>query len=83
MKRYFIYIAMVAATLFMGCTIDNNIDTPDVVDLGEIEVTFSVDGKAVRSLELPSISHTIEVDVTLNNDNLYALFFADESNTCC
>ena len=71
MKRYFIYIAMVAATLFMGCTIDNNIDTPDVVDLGEIEVTFSVDGKAVRSLELPSISHTIEVDVTLNNDNLY------------
>lgn len=71
MKRYFIYIAMVAATLFMGCTIDNNIDTPDVVDLGEIEVTFSVDGKVVRSLELPSISHNIEVEVTLNNENLY------------
>ena len=62
---------MVVAALFEACTIDNDINTPDVVDLGDIEVTFSVDGKVVRSLELPSISHNIEVEVTLNNENLY------------
>ena len=71
MKRYYIYIITLIIALFPGCTIDNNIIAPDVVNLGDIDVVFSVDGHEVRSIELSSISHNIRVDVTINNDNLY------------
>ena len=78
MKRYFIYIIAFVATLLTGCTIDNSIDTPDVVDLGDINVTFSIDGKEVKELNLASISHTIKVDVALNNENLFWTPVADK-----
>ena len=78
MKRYFIYIIMVVAALFVGCTPNNIDDTPEMVEVGDIEVTFSVNGKEVSrygeeigTLDLSSVSHTIVVDVTLNNDGVY------------
>lgn len=71
MKRYFIYIIMAVAALFVGCTTDVTDETPQMTEVGEIEVTFSVDGEEVRSLDLPSVSHTIQVDVTLNNEGVY------------
>ncbi|MBR1962081.1 MAG: BACON domain-containing protein [Alistipes sp.] len=71
MKRYFIYIIMVVATLFAGCTTEDVNDSPEMIDVGNIEVTFSIDGEEVRSLDLTSVSHTIVVDVTLNNEGVY------------
>ncbi|MBQ3247230.1 MAG: BACON domain-containing protein [Alistipes sp.] len=70
MKRYFIYMVMVVATLFAGCTTDVT-DTPEMTEVGDIEVTFSVAGREVQKLNLISISHNIVVDVTLNNDGIY------------
>ncbi len=70
MKRYFIYIMMVVATLFAGCTTEVT-DEPQIKEVGNIEVTFSVDGNEVRALDLSSVSHEIVVDVTLNNDGVY------------
>lgn len=70
MKRYFIYIMMVVATLFVGCTTDVT-DEPQIKEVGNIEVTFSVDGNEVRALDLSSVSHEIVVDVTLNNEGVY------------
>ena len=70
MKRYFIYIIMVVAALFVGCTVDT-VTEPEMVEIGDIEVTFSVDGEEVRALDLASVSHTIQVDVTLNNEGVY------------
>ena len=55
----------------MGCTTENVLDNPKMTDVGDIEVTFSVDGEEVRSLDLLSVSHTIKVDVALNNDNIF------------
>ena len=78
MKRYFIYIIMVVAALFVGCTTEDVNSIPDMVDAGDIEVTFSVNGEEVSrygetlgNLDLSSVSHTIVVDVTLNNDGVY------------
>ena len=70
MKRYFIYMVMVVAALFVGCTPDTT-DTPEMVEVGDIEVQFSVDGNQVSRLNLASVSHTIVVDVALNNENIY------------
>lgn len=70
MKRYFLYIMMVVATLFAGCTTEVT-DEPQIKEVGNIEVTFSVDGNEVRALDLSSVSHEIVVDVTLNNDGVY------------
>ena len=73
MKRYFIYImSMVVAALFVGCTTEDATDkSPEMVEVGDIEVTFSVGGEEVRSLDLASVSHTITVDVALNNEGIY------------
>ena len=73
MKRYFIYIiSMVVAALFVGCTTEDVTDkSPEMVEVGDIEVTFSVGGEEVRSLDLASVSHTITVDVALNNEGIY------------
>ncbi len=71
MKRYFIYIIMVVATLFAGCTTEVIDETPEMVEVGDIEVTFSVDGETKSVLDLASVSHDIKVDVTLNNDGVY------------
>ncbi len=72
MKRYFIYIVMVVAALFVGCTTEDVTDkNPEMVEVGDIEVTFSVGGEEVRSLDLASVSHTITVDVALNNEGIY------------
>ena len=78
MKRYFIYIIMVVAALFVGCTTDVAEDTPQMTEVGAIEVTFSVAGEEVRSLDLASVSHEIKVDVTLNNESVYWNVEADE-----
>lgn len=80
MKRYIIYIAMVVAALFVGCTTDDVTDnTPEMIEVGDIEVTFSVGGEEVRTLDLASISHTVKVDVTLNNDDVYWNVVADQA----
>ena len=71
MKRYYIYILAIVATLFVGCAMDYTIPVPDKVDEGEIEVTFRIDGKEVRTLDLASISHTIVVDVEVNEDDIF------------
>ena len=71
MKRYFIYILMVVAALFTGCTTEDTTNTPEMVEVGDIEVTFSVNGEEVRSLDLASVSHNIVVDVALNNEGVY------------
>ena len=70
MKHYFIYMVMVVAALFAGCSTDNT-DTPEMVDVGDIEVQFSVAGNEVSRLNLSSVSHTVVVDVTLNNEGVY------------
>ena len=71
MKRHIIYLITIAATLLVGCKIDYSIPAPDMVDEGEIKVTFSVNGKEVRSLDLASISHTIVVEVDVNEENIF------------
>ena len=71
MKRYFIYIIMVVTALFVGCTPEVIDENPEMTEVGDIEVTFSVDGQEVRKLSLASVSHNIQVDVTLNNDGVY------------
>ena len=80
MKRYFIYIIMVVAALFVGCTTadvtDNN---PQMSEVGDIEVTFSVEGEEVRALDLASVSHNIQVDVTLNNEGVYWTPVSDQA----
>ncbi len=70
MKRYFIYIVMVVAVLFVGCTTDVT-DSPEMTEVGNIKVSFSVEGREVSRLDLLSISHNIVVDVTLNNEGVY------------
>ena len=70
MKRYFIYIIMVVAALFTGCTTEATDEIPDVTEVGDLEVTFSVNGEEVRSLDLSSVSHNIKVDVTINFDGI-------------
>ena len=62
---------MVVAALFVGCTTDVTDKDPEMTDIGDIEVTFSVDGEEVSRLDLRSVSHTIKVDVALNNDNIF------------
>ena len=49
-----------------------------MTEVGAIEVTFSVAGEEVRSLDLASVSHEIKVDVTLNNESVYWNVEADE-----
>ena len=80
MKRYFIYIIMVVTALFVGCTTEDVNSIPDMVEVGDIEVTFSVNGEVVSrygeememgTLDLSSVSHTIVVDVALNNNGVY------------
>lgn len=61
----------------MGCTTDVA-EGPEMVDVGDIEVTFSVNGNEVSTLDLESVSHTIKVDVALNNDNLYWNVVSDQ-----
>ena len=77
MKRYFIYIIMAVATLFVGCTPDIN-TTPEMTDVGDIEVSFSVNGAEVDNLDLSSVSQEVVVDVTLNNENVYWTPVADK-----
>ena len=70
MKRYLIiYITFIAA-LFAGCTKDLN-DTPEMKDAGVLEVATTIQGEEVRSLGLSSDNHTVVVDITLNNNNIY------------
>lgn len=71
MKLRFVYIITLIAILIGGCQIDYSIPAPDMVDEGELEVTFSVAGEEVRTLDLASVSHTIVVDVTVNEDNIF------------
>lgn len=71
MKRYFIYIIMVVAALFVGCTPEVTDENPEMTEVGDISVTFSVEGEEVSRLDLSSVSHNIKVDVTLNNDGVY------------
>lgn len=60
----------VVVLLFAGCTTDTT-DTPKMEDVGQIEISVSIEGESVRSLTLPSFSHTVVVDIALNNDNIY------------
>ena len=62
---------MAVAALFTSCTLEVIGEIPEMVEVGDIEVTFSVDGEEVRSLDLSSVSHNIKVDVTLNNEDVY------------
>ena len=71
MKRYFIYIIMVLATLVVGCTPYATDENPQMTEIGDIEVAFSVDGEEVSRLDLASVSHNIKVDVALNNEGVY------------
>ncbi|MBR2859131.1 MAG: BACON domain-containing protein [Alistipes sp.] len=71
MKRYFIYIIMVLATLVVGCTPYATDENPQVTEIGDIEVAFSVEGEEVSRLDLTSVSHNIKVDVALNNEGVY------------
>ena len=71
MKRYFIYIIMVLATLVVGCTPYATDENPQMTEIGDIEVAFSVDGEEVSRLDLASVSHNIKVDVALNNEGIY------------
>lgn len=70
MKRYFIYIMMVVATLFVGCTTDIT-EFPEMVEVGDIEVLFQVDGAETRTLDLQSFSQEVVVEVYLNNEGVY------------
>ena len=70
---------MVVAALFVGCTTEDVTDTPQMTDIGDIEVTFSIDGEEVHALDLPSVSHKIVVDVKLNNDGVYWKPVSDQS----
>ena len=79
MKRYFIYIIMAVAALFVGCTPEVIDETPEMVEVGKIEVTFSVDGQEKSVLDLASVSHNIKVDVTLNNDGVYWNAISDQA----
>ena len=60
----------VVVLLFTGCTTDTT-DTPKMEDVGQMELSVSIDGESVRSLTLPSFNHNVVVDVTLNNENIY------------
>ena len=62
---------MAVAALFTGCTTEVIDETPAMKEVGDIAVTFSVDGQEVSKLDLASVSHNIKVDVTLNNDDIY------------
>ena len=62
---------MAVAALFTSCTLEVIGEIPEMTEVGDIEVTFSVDGEEVRSLDLSSVSHNIKVDVTLNNEDVY------------
>ena len=62
---------MVAAALFTSCTPEVINDTPEVTEVGDLDVTFSVDGEEVRSLDLSSVSHNIKVDVAINLDGIF------------
>ena len=70
---------MAVTALFVGCSPEVIDETPEMTEVGEIEVTFSVDGEDVRSLDLASVSHTIKVDVTLNNDGVYWNAISDQA----
>ena len=71
MKRYFVYVLMVVAALFTGCTTEVVGEIPEMTEVGDIAVTFSVDGEEVSRLDLSSVSHNIKVDVALNNEGVY------------
>lgn len=67
MKKYIIILS----TLLVGCTAEINDDkNPDMIEVGNIEVIFSIDGKETDVLELASVSHEIMVDVSVNNENI-------------
>lgn len=70
MKRYIRCLMTISALCFCGCKADV-LSEPEVKDLGALEVVFSVGGEEVRSLDLPSISHEIVVDVTMNNQDVF------------
>ena len=78
MKRYYIYIIMAVAALFASCTPEVIDETPEMTEVGDIEVTFSVDGQEKSLLDLSSVSHNIKVDVTLNNDGVYWNAISDQ-----
>ena len=72
MKRYFIYIIMVVAALFVGCTTaDIDDKTPSMEDVGQIEVSFSMNGAEIDKLDLLPVSHEVVVDVKLNVEGIY------------
>ena len=62
---------MVLATLVVGCTPYATDENPQVTEIGDIEVAFSVEGEEVSRLDLTSVSHNIKVDVALNNEGVY------------
>ena len=62
---------MAVAAIFTSCTTEEVNQTPEMVEVGNIAVAFSIDGEEVRSLNLSSVSHNIKVDVTPNNEDVY------------
>ena len=70
---------MAVAALFVGCSPEVIDGTPEMTEVGDIEVTFRVDGAEVRSLDLASVSHTIKVDVELNNEGVYWNVVSDQA----
>ena len=80
MKRYFIYIIMVVAALFVGCTTaDIDDKTPSMEDGGQIEVSFSMNGAEIDKLDLLPVSHEVVVDVKLNVEGIYWTPVADKA----
>ena len=63
-------MVMVVAALFASCTTETT-DAPQMTEVGDIEVAFSVSGNEVSMLNLSPVSHRIVVDVTLNNEDIY------------
>ena len=70
MKRYFIYIIMVVATLVVGCTTDQT-ETPPMVEVGDIEVTYSVDGEEIELLSATPQGQILTVNVNINYPGIY------------
>jgi len=71
MKRYYIYMMVMAVTALSGCTVDPIEKAPQMTPAGSIEVTYSVNGVEVEAIPLTSGGHEVTVDVTINNPGVY------------
>ena len=61
---------MVVATLFVGCTTDQT-DNPPMVEVGNIEVAYSLEGEEVDAIALTPQGQIVEVGVTINFPGIY------------